>query len=64
MGYAIVGDTEKYKGCLICAVHGDKERAEAVLDRMLNAPTDSDKRNMEGHTNIRVAQTDSAWWEE
>ena len=62
--YIIVGDTEKYKDCLVCVCGSDKEDAERALNRMLNNPTDNDKRLMERHSNLKVKKVhkDSCWW--
>ena len=64
--YIIAGDTEQYKGCLILSCGSDKEQAEATLERMLSDPTENDKKLMEGHTNIRIEETDKkdCWWED
>lgn len=61
--YIIVGDTEKYKDCLIY-VCGTKQNAENVLEQMLNNPTDNDLKVMKGHTNLRVKEvpTNKCWW--
>lgn len=65
--YIIVGDTEKYRGCLVCTCGGkSKEDADKQLERMRKNPTENDKRIMEGHSNLRVeevAQKD-CWWDE
>ena len=65
MRYIIVGDTDKYKECLVVTCGGDEEHAEKVLDRMLNNPTEQDKKTMEGYSNLRIEkieQTD-CWWD-
>lgn len=61
--YIIIGDTEKYKGCLVC-VCGTKQRAEECLARMLAKPTANDKRLMEGHSNLRIegVPKKNCWW--
>ena len=61
--YVIIGDTKNYKDCLIC-VCGTPDRANEVLDRMLNNPNNNDKRLMQGHHNLRVAEVPKAdcWW--
>lgn len=64
MNYVIVGDTKEYKGCLIYTVSGGLERAEQVLNRMLNNPNQQDIMEMKRHSNIRIEpvnETD-AWW--
>ena len=64
MGYIIVGDTEKYKDCLIYTIAGDRKFAEEVLERMKTNPSDLDKVVMEHHTNVRIAETkpEEEWW--
>lgn len=62
--YIIVGDTEKYNECLIYVVGKSLEKAEQILDRMLNNPTDNDKRLTKDHTNLRIKKVDyeDCWW--
>ena len=62
--YIIIGDTEKYEGCLVTVVHGTRERAEERLEQMLTAPTANDKILMEGHTNFRIKDVEEKdqWW--
>lgn len=64
MQYIIIGDTENYNGCLICVVSGDITQAENVLRRMLNNPTENDKRLMKGHSNLRIKAVEAkdCWW--
>lgn len=61
--YIIKGDTEQFKNCLVC-VAGTYENAKEVLKRMLNNPTENDKRLMVGHTNFRIefAEEKDCWW--
>ena len=61
--YVIVGDTENYKGCLVCTC-GDKEYANEVLNRMLTNPDENDKKLIKGHSNLRVQaiEEDDCWW--
>jgi hypothetical protein len=61
--YVIVGDTQEYKGCLVCICF-TLENANKVLHRMLNDPTDNDKILMKGHSNLRVEEVpeDECWW--
>ena len=65
MGYAIVGDTENYKGYLVCVVKGTREDADKALSQMLNTPTANDKFLMKGLINLRVVgvETEDCWWE-
>ena len=62
--FIIVGDTEKYKGCLVFVAGRTEERANEVLERMLNNPTENDKRLMAGHTNFRIKEVPAkdCWW--
>ena len=64
MEYIIVGDSEKYKGCLLYCGFIKKEQAEQVLNRMLNNPTRDDEQTMLGKSNIRVQEVESkdCWW--
>lgn len=61
--YVIVGDTKNYDECLVC-VCGTFARATEVLTRMLNNPTDNDKKTMQGHSNLRIAEVPEkdCWW--
>lgn len=62
--YIIVGDTERFEGCLICVAGKAKESAEETLNRMLTDPTENDKRLMEGHRNMRIKEVpeEKCWW--
>lgn len=62
--YIIIGDTERYEGCLVCVCGTSLDWANKVLDRMLNNPTDNDKLLMQGHTNLRVKEVppEDCWW--
>ena len=62
--YIIVGDTERFDGCLICVAGKTKEGAEELLNRMLTNPTENDKRLMNGHRNLRVEEVpeNECWW--
>ena len=62
--YVIIGDTDKYEGCLVCVTGSTLERANEVLNRMLNNPTEHDKRMMSGHTNFRIKEVpaEDCWW--
>lgn len=64
MGYIIVGDTEKYEGCLVYTVAGDREFAEQVLNKIKTQPTDLDKAVLKTHKNLRVEETkpEDEWW--
>jgi hypothetical protein len=62
--YIIVGDTDKYKDCLIYTCGKSLEHARNVLDQMLNNPDENDLKSMEGHYNIRIKEVQSkdGWW--
>lgn len=64
MEYIIVGDSDKYKGCLLYCGFKEKEQAERVLNRMLNNPTRGDEQIMRGKSNIQVQEVASkdCWW--
>lgn len=62
--YVIVGDMEKYKESLIYVCGTSFEHAQNVLNRILNNPTVSEKREIEKYTNIKIKEVDSkdCWW--
>lgn len=62
--FIIVGDTDKFDGCLIATCGTSYERAESVLDRMKNNPTDNDKALCKGHRNLRIKEVpeEECWW--
>lgn len=62
--FIIIGDTEKYEGCLVCVAGDTQEKAEKELERMKNNPTEKDKRLIEGHTNLRIKEVpaENCWW--
>lgn len=62
--YIIVGDTDRYKDCLVCVCGLSEDVANKILHRMLNNPTDDDKRLIKGHKNLRVITTpkEENWW--
>ena len=62
--YIIVGDTENYEGCLVFVGFKTLESAEQVIQRVLNNPTEDDKRVIESHRNLRVKEVNSedCWW--
>ena len=64
MEYIIKGDTERYEDCLVLVCGNTKEGAERVLNRLLNNPTDNDKRLIKDHKNLRIAEVDDkdCWW--
>ena len=64
MEYIIVGDTERYTSCLVSVGYQTIEDAEQAINRMLNNPTENDKRVIEGHINLRVKPVNSedCWW--
>ena len=63
MDYVIVGDTEKYDGCLVCVCFS-LENANETLNRMLNNPTDSDRRITQTYSNLRIKEVPEkdCWW--
>ena len=62
--YVIAGDTSMYEGCLVCIAGKTYEIAEKILNRMLNNPTENDKKLMSGHTNFRIefVEESDCWW--
>lgn len=62
--YIIIGDTDKYEGCLVCVCGKDREIAEKSLRRMIENPTENDKRLIKGHNNLRIKEVaaDKCWW--
>lgn len=62
--FIIVGDTEEFDDCLIYTCGRDRDRAELVLNRIINNPTENDKRVCEGHKNFRIKEVNSknCWW--
>ena len=66
MGYIIVGDTEKFKDCLVHICHTSKDEALKLLHRFITAPTEEDKRNIGQCFNLRLESTDgvSCWWDD
>lgn len=65
MQYLIKVDTETYNDCLICVCGSSFESAEQCLKRMLNNPTENDKKLIEGAKNLRIEEADEkeCWWE-
>lgn len=61
--YVIVGDTDKYKDCLIYMC-GTYDNANEVLNRMINNPTCVDKAYVETYTNLKVEKVyeSDCWW--
>ena len=62
--YIIIGDTERFDECLVAVCGNDKDHAMKVLNRMINNPTENDKRLTKGHHNLRVQEANSGecWW--
>ena len=62
--YIIIGDTDRYEGCLVCLAGNNREDAEERLHQMLTNPTDNDKYIMKEHTNFRVKEVkkEDCWW--
>ena len=64
MEYVIKGDTEKYEDCLVLVCGVSKRSAENALSRLLNNPTDNDKRLIKYHKNLRIEEVsdEECWW--
>lgn len=64
MEYIIKGDTENFNDCLVFTCGTSLERAKEILDRILNNPTENDKRIIRGHKNLRIAEIEDekCWW--
>ena len=62
--YVIVGDTKNYDGCLVCVCGSSHRLAQQTLYRMTNSPTESNKRLMQGHINLRIEEVpeQDCWW--
>ena len=62
--YIIIGDTEKYKDCLVYLCGTSLQHAQSVLHRMLNNPTEEDKNVMTRHKNLRIKEVveKDCWW--
>lgn len=62
--YIIVGHTKYFNDCLVYVIGKSHEDAERVLNRMLNNPTDNDKKLIKDHTNLRIEKVNSedCWW--
>lgn len=62
--YVIVGDTENYKGCIVYVCGVSEDRANEVLYRMMNNPTENDKVISKGHRNLRIERVpkEDCWW--
>lgn len=62
--YIIKGDTKEFKDCLIYITGKTYENPEKILDRMLNNPTENDKRLIKGHENFRIGfvKEKDCWW--
>ena len=64
MEYVIVGDTKEYKGCLVYVCGKDINRANEVLDRLLNNPDKRDLEVRKDYTNFKIeeVQDKDCWW--
>lgn len=62
--YIIVGDTKDYEGCLIYVCGRNKEHAEDVLKRVIESPSESDRKATKGHSNLRLKEvvSEDCWW--
>ena len=64
MEYIIKGDTERFDNCLVCVCGSSLEDAEKTIRRMINDPTENDKRLIKDHTNLRIEEVvdEDCWW--
>ena len=64
MEYVIKGDTPRFDNCLVCVCGKSKEYADEVLYKMINNPSDNDKRLIKDHINLRVEEVrdEDCWW--
>ena len=62
--YIIKGDTKDLKECLVCVVGRSYTDAEYVLNRMLNNPTENDKRLIKGFISLGIdfVEERDCWW--
>ena len=62
--YIIIGDTAKYKDCLVYVCGTSRPWAEQVLHKMLTEPTEHDKKILQTHSNLRVEEVPEkdCWW--
>lgn len=62
--YIIIGDTKKYKDCLVFVCGKDKKVAQEMLNQIKTNPTENDLRLMNGHTNFRLkkVKSEDCWW--
>lgn len=62
--YIIVGDTERYKDCLVYTCGKNRANAEKVLDRLLHNPAKYESHIVETHTNFRIEEVveKDQWW--
>lgn len=65
MNYLIKGDVGTYNNCLIYVCGNSLELAQQCLERMLNNPTENDKKLIQGAKNLRIeeASEKKCWWE-
>lgn len=64
--YIIVGDTERYKDCLVCLAGTNKELAKQKLNNIINGASYNDRRLGQGVKNLRIEEVKSEgqWWNE
>lgn len=62
--FIIIGDTDNTKDCLVCLCGKSFEGAKEILNRMLNNPTENDKKLMGTLYNFRIDKVVSeyCWW--
>lgn len=62
MGYIIIGDSGKFKDCLVKVLYAQSaEQAQTMFQRFLNDPTERCKKD---HKNFRLKPTkkEDEWW--
>lgn len=64
--YIIVGDVPKHNftHCLVMVCGKSHDRAEEILNRILNNPDENDKRLIKDHCNLRIDKVEDkdCWW--
>lgn len=62
--FIIVGDTKKYKECLVKVCGTSRETAEKTLEKMLTNPSKDDEYFMKDHFNFQIKEVEAkyCWW--
>lgn len=62
--YVIVGDTHTYTDCLVYVCGANKDRAEQILKRMNESPTENDIKVIGECTNLKIKKVENknCWW--